>query len=136
MSDIAPPDAPRKKITIIKAGHHWAFKHFFAEKDLFRELAGYYDRVGYRFVLRTPGEKILVQKLLERRGFEVTLAESSLGYAVKISRQSRYSSLLRNSLAMIETDQWRIFLMKDREAAGQALRLGAKLLEVDVKFRI
>ena len=110
--------------------------HFFAEKALFQELADYYDRNGYRFVLKTPGERNLVQKLLVRRGFEVTLAESSRGYAVKLSRHSRYSALLKDSLAMIETDQWRIFLMKDRDSAGQALRLGARLLEVDVKFRI
>jgi hypothetical protein len=136
MSDIAPPAAPRKRITIIKAGHHWAFKHFFEERGIFQELADYYDRDGYRFVLRTPGEKILVQKLLERRGFDVTLAESTRGYAVKLSRKSRYSALLRDSLAMIETDLWRIFLMKDREAAQQALRLGAKMVEVDVQFKV
>jgi hypothetical protein len=136
MPDIAPPAAPRKGITIIKAGRHWAFKHFFAEKDIFQELADYYDRDGYRFILRTPGERNRVQKLLERRGFEVTLAESTRGYAVKLSRQSRYSALLKDSLAMIETDRWRIFLMKDRDAAQQALRLGGKMVEVDVQFPI
>lgn len=136
MPDAAPPAEPRKSITIIKAGRHWAFKHFFAEKDIFQELADYYDRDGYRFVLKTPGERILVQKLLERRGFKVIVAESTRGYAVKLSRQSRYSALLKDSLAMIETDLWRIFLMKDRDSAGQALRLGAKMVEVDVQFTV
>jgi hypothetical protein len=136
MPDAAPPAAPRESITIIKVGRHWAFKHFFAEKDIFQELADYYDKNGYRFVLKTPGERNLVQKLLERRGFEVTLAESSRGYAVRLPRQSRYSALLKDSLAMIETDQWRIFLMKDQDAAGQALRLGGKLVEVDVQFKV
>ncbi|OPY48687.1 MAG: hypothetical protein A4E49_03436 [Methanosaeta sp. PtaU1.Bin112] len=136
MPDMAPPAAPRKSITIIKAGRHWAFKHFFEDRSIFKELADYYDRDSYRFVIRTPGERNLVQKLLERRGFEVTLAESTRGYAVKLPRQSRYSSLLKDSLAMIETDQWRIFLMKDCGAAGQALRLGGKMVEVDVQFPI
>jgi hypothetical protein len=136
MPDIAPPAASRKSITIIKAGRHWAFRHFFAEKDIFQELADYYDRDGYRFILRTPGERNRVQKLLERRGFEVTLAESTSGYAVKLPRQSRYSVLLKDSLAMIETDRWRIFLLKDRDAAQQALRLGGKMVEVDVQFPI
>ncbi len=136
MPDIAPPAASRKSITIIRVGRHWAFKHFFSEKDIFQELADYYDRDGYRFILRTPGERNLVQKLLERRGFEVTLAESTRGYAVKLSRQSRYSALLKDSLAMIETDRWRIFLLKDRDAAQQALRLGGKIVEVDVQFPI
>jgi hypothetical protein len=128
--------ASEKSITIIKAGRHWLFKHFFEDKSIFKELADYYDKDGYRFVLRTPGERNLVQKLLERRGFEVILAESSRGYVVKLSRQSRYSALLKNSLAMIETDEWRIFLMKDRPSVQQALHQGAKLLEVDVQFQI
>ncbi len=126
--------APQKSITIIKAGHHWLFKHFFEDKDIFKELADYYDKDGYRFVLRTPGERNLVQKLLERRGFEVILAESTRGYVVKLSRQNRYAAMLKNSLEMIETDEWRVFLMKDRAAAQQALDQGAKLVEVDVQF--
>lgn len=128
------PAAPKKSITIIKAGHHWLFKHFFEDKDIFKELADYYDKDGYRFVLRTPGEKNLVQKLLDRRGFEVILAESSRGYVVKLSRQSRYAALLKHSLAMIETDEWRVFLMKDLASVRNAVRQGAKLVEVDVQF--
>jgi len=50
MPDIDPPAAPRKSITIINAGHHWAFKHFFADRDIFQELSDYYDRDGYRFI--------------------------------------------------------------------------------------
>jgi hypothetical protein len=134
MPDDDLPASPKKSITIIKAGSHWIFKHFFEDKDIFKELADYYDKEGYRFVLRTPGERNLVQKLLERRGFEVILAENSRGYVVKLSRQSRYSAVLKNSLDQIETDEWRIFLMKDLAAVKEALRQGAKLVEVDVHF--
>jgi len=134
MTDEYQPAAHGKRITIIKAGSHWIFKHFFEDKELFKELADYYDKDGYRFVLRTPGEKNLVQKHLERRGFEVILAESSRGYVVKLSRQSRYAGLLKNSLVMIETDEWRIFLMKDQAAVKEALHQGAKMVEVDVHF--
>jgi hypothetical protein len=42
--------------------------------------------------------------------------------------------VLKNSLAQIETDEWRIFLMKDLAAVKEALRKGAKLVEVDVHF--
>ena len=134
MPDDDLPAAPKKSITIIKAGSHWIFKHFFEDKDIFKELVDYYDKEGYRFVLRTPGERNLVQKLLERRGFEVILAENSKGYVVKLSRQSRYSAVLKNSLDQIETDEWRIFLMKDLAAVKEALHQGAKLVEVDVHF--
>jgi len=128
------PVSPKKKITIIRAGNHWAFKHFFEDKETFRELADYYDEDEFRFVLKTPGERNLVAKLLVRRGFAVRVIENSRGYVVKLSRKSRYSWILRNSLARIENDEWRIFLMKDEESVKEALKQGAKLVEVDVQF--
>ncbi len=129
-----PLPIPPKKITIIKAGGHWAFKHFFEDQGIFKELADYYDRDEFRFVLKTPGERNLVAKLLERRGFAVRLIENPRGYVVKIGRKSRYSWLLKNSLARIENDEWRIFLMKDEESVKEAIKQGAKLVEVDVQF--
>ena len=47
-------------------------------------------------------------------------------------RRIRHS--LKSSLAMIETLEWRIFLMKDLSAAEEAQKQGAKLVEVEVKF--
>jgi hypothetical protein len=134
MPDDDLPATPKKSIAIIKAGSHWLFKHFFEDKDIFKELADYYDKDGYRFVLKTPGERNLVQKLLERRGFEVALVEDSRGYIVKLGRQSRYAAVLKDSLAQIETNEVRVFLMKDKAAVKEALRQGAKLVEVDVIF--
>ena len=128
------PVTSKKSITIIKAGSHWIFKHFFDDTESFRELADYYDKDGYRFVLKTPGERNLVQKLLEHRGFEVELVENSRGYVVKLSRKSRYGDMLKNSLAQIDSPEWRIFLMKDQNAVLEAIRQGAKLVEVDVQF--
>jgi hypothetical protein len=130
----AVPAIQKKKITIVRAGHHWLFKYYFPDEDGFKELAEYYDKGCYCFVLKTPGERNLVQKLLEKRGFEVKLVENSRGYVVKLSRHSKYSSVLKNSLAQIETPEWRIFLMKDQAAVKEALRQGAKLVEVDVQF--
>lgn len=128
------PVNPKKEIAIIRVGSYWAFKHFFEDKEIFQELADYYDKDGFRFILKTPGERNLVAKILERRGFSVKVIESSRGYVVKLSRKSRYSWVLKNSLARIETAEWRIFLMKDKESVKEAKRLGAKLVEVDVQF--
>ena len=47
-------------------------------------------------------------------------------------RRIRHS--LKSSLAMIETLEWRIFLMKDLSAAEEAQKHGVKLVEVEVKF--
>lgn len=134
MPENAIPVVPKKSITIIKAGSHWIFKHFFEDRETFREIADYYDKDGYRFVLKTPGERNLVQKLLERRGFDILLMENSRGFVVKLSHKSRYAGVLKNSLAQIETSEWRIFLMKDQNAVKEAIRQGAKLVEVDVQF--
>ena len=128
------PVTSKKSIIIIKAGSHWIFKHFFEDMETFRELAHYYDKDGYRFVLKTPGERNLVQKLLEQRGFDVALVDNSKGYVVKLSHKSKYAGVLKNSLAQIETPEWRIFLMKDQAAVKEAIRQGAKLVEVDVQF--
>ena len=128
------PVNPKKEIAIIRVGSYWAFKHFFEDKEIFQELADYYDKDGFRFILKTPGERNLVAKILERRGFSVKVIESSRGYVVKLSRKSRYSWVLKNSLARIETAEWRIFLMKDEESVKEAKKLGAKLVEVDVQF--
>ncbi len=134
MSENPLPAVSKNIITIIKAESHWIFKHFFEDMETFRELADYYDKDGYRFVLKTPGERNLVQKLLEKRGFDVLLVENSRGYVVKLDRKSRYAEVLKNSLSQIETPERRIFLMKDQSAVKEALRQGAKLVEVDVQF--
>ncbi len=134
MSENPLPAVSKNIITIIKAGSHWIFKHFFEDMEIFRELADFYDKDGYRFILKTPGERNLVQKLLEQRGFDVMLVENSRGYVVKLDRKSRYAGVLKNSLAQIETPERRIFLMKDQAAVKEALRQGAKLVEVDVQF--
>ena len=124
----------RKHITMFKVGKYWIFKHFFDDKESFKELADYYDKNGYRFVLKTLGERNKALKLLERKGFDIDLVEDLKGYVVKLDRYSKYALVLKNSVNHIETPEWRIFLMKDKAAVEEAVRMGAKIVEVDVKF--
>jgi hypothetical protein len=124
----------RKRITIFKLRGHFVFRHYFDDKEIFRELADHYDRSNYRFEFKTPAERNKALKLLERRGFDVDLVEDTKGYVVKLSRYSKYATVLKNSVAHIVTPEWRIFLMKDMTAVAEALRQGAKVVEVDVKF--
>ncbi len=124
----------KKRINMFKTEGGWIFKHYFEDQQTFGDLAEYYDKNGYRFVFKTLGERNKALKILERRGFEMVMVENARGYVVKLSRYSRYAPLLKNSVAHIETPEWRIFLMKDLAAVEEALRLGAKLVEVDVKF--
>jgi len=73
-------------------------------------------------------------KLLELQVFDLELVEDLKRYAVKLPRYSKYAPVLKNSVATIETPEWRIFLMKDLVAVEEAQRLGAKMGEVEVKF--
>jgi hypothetical protein len=123
-----------KHITMFKVGKYWIFKYFFDDKESFKELADYYDKNGYRFVLKTLGERNKALKLLERKGFDIDLVEDLKGYVVKLGRYSKYALVLKNSVNHIETSEWRIFLMKDKAAVEEAVRMGAKIVEVDVKF--
>ena len=123
-----------KRITMFKAGGRWIFKHFFDDSAIFKELADYYNKDLYRFEFKTMGERNKALKLLELRGFEVELVEDLRGYVVKLPRYSKYAPVLKISVAMIESPEWRIFLMKDLAAVEEAQRQGAKLVEVEVKF--
>lgn len=124
----------RKRITMFKVGKTWIFKHFFDDKEIFRQLADHYNKNSYRFEYKTIGERNKALKLLEMRGFDVDLVENLKGYVVKLGRYSKYAPILKNSVTYIETPEWRIFLMKDLAAVEEALRQGAKMVEVDVKF--
>jgi hypothetical protein len=124
----------KKQIIIFKAGGHWVFKHYFDDRDIFRELVEYYDKDKYCFVLKTVGDRNRALKLLEIRGFVVALVENAREYVVKLNKYRKYGPILKNSVAQIENPEWRIFLMKDQTAVKEALQLGAKMVEVDVRF--
>lgn len=64
----------------------------------------------------------------------MALVENAREYVVTLNKYRKYGPILKNSVAQIETPEWRIFLMKDQAAVKEALQLGAKNIEVDVKF--
>jgi len=106
----------------------------FSSRGKDNELADYYNKDLYRFDFKTVGERNKALKLLEMRGFDVDLVEDLTGYVVKLPRYSKYAPVLKSTVAMIETPEWRIFLMKDLAAVEDAQKQGAKIVEVDVKF--
>jgi hypothetical protein len=112
----------------------WISKHFFDDSAIFKELADHYNKDLFRFEFKTVCESNKVLKLLELRGFEVELVEDLKGYVVKLPMYSKYAPVLKNSVAMIETPEWRIFLLKDLASVEEAQMHGAKIVEVDMKF--
>ena len=124
----------RKRVIMFKAACGWISKHFFDDSVISKELADHYNKDLYRCEFKTVGERNKAHKLLEMRGFDVDLVEDLKGYVVKLPRYSKYAPVLKISVAMIETPEWRIFLMKDLAAVEEGQKHGAKIVEVDVKF--
>jgi len=121
----------RKKIILFKIGKFWVFKHFFDNKEIFKALADSYNEDKFRFEFKTFGARNQALKILDRAGFEYELVEDLRPYVVKLSRYSKYAPLLKNSISFMETADWRIFLMKDKAAVEEALRLGAEQYQGD-----
>ena len=48
---------------------------------------------------------------------------------VKLSRYSKYAPLLKDSIALMEAPDWRIFLMKDLRAVEGAMRMGTGMYQ-------
>jgi len=119
----------RKRVTLFKLGKLWVFKYFFDDKEIFKALADSYNRNKFRFEFKSFGVRNDALKVLEKAGFEYELVEDLRPFAVKLSRYSKYASLLKNSISYLETPDWRIFLMKDLAAVDEALRMGAEMYQ-------
>jgi hypothetical protein len=71
---------------------------------------------------------------LERNGFDYELVEDLKGYVVSMPKSAKYAQILKNSVARSETDNERIFLMKDLASVEEAVGLGAKIYELRTQF--
>jgi hypothetical protein len=94
-------------------------------------LADNYHKDKFRFEFKTFGARNQALKLLERADFDYELVEDLSPFVVKISRYSKYATLLKNSISFMETADWRIFLMKDMAAVEGTMRLGAEPYQGD-----
>ena len=120
-----------KRITLFKVGKLWVFKHFLDDKETFKALAEFYNDDKFRFEFKTFWERNNALKILDRNGFDYELVENLRPFVVKLSRYGKYAPLLKNSIAHMETSDWRIFLMKDLSSVEEAVRMGAKMYQGD-----
>ncbi len=123
----------RKHVTFFKLGKLWVFKQFFDNHELFNALLDYYNKDLYRFEFKSIGARNNALKLLEKNGFDYDLVEDLKGYVVELSKTTKYSLILKNSVAFKETANERLFLMKDQAVEG-AVGLGAKIYEGEISF--
>jgi len=124
----------RTKITVFRIGRIWAFKHFFGEKEIFKLLADHYSRENYRFEFLTEHERDEAFEKLKGRGFDFLVVEDLAGYVVSLDRSSKYAPVLKNSIEHIETQNERIFLMKDLVSVEEALEFGAEIYDGIIPF--
>ena len=124
----------RKHVTFFKLGKLWVFKQFFDNHELFNALLDYYNKDLYRFEFKSIGARNNALKLLEKNGFDYDLVEDLKGYVVELSKTTKYSLILKNSVAFKETANERLFLMKDQAAVEGAVGLGAKIYEGEISF--
>ncbi|MGC9515355.1 hypothetical protein [Methanocrinis sp.] len=124
----------RAKINVFRVGRIWAFKHFFGEKETFKLLADHYSRDNYRFEFLTEHERDEATEKLRARGFEIHLVEDPAGYVVSLEKSSKYASVLKNSIEYAETQNERVFLMKDLVSVELALDFGAEIYDGIMPF--
>jgi hypothetical protein len=124
----------RKRITMFKLGKLWVFKYFFEDKMLYLALLGSYNKDQYRFEFNSVGARNNALKLLERSGFDYDLVEDLKGYMVQFPKSAKYAQILKNSVAVKETANDRLFVMKDLAAVEEAVRLGARIYEGEMPF--
>jgi hypothetical protein len=129
--DVVPK---RKHITMFKLGKLWVFKYFFEDKTLFLALLGSYNKDQYRFEFNSVGARNNALKLLERSGFDYDLVEDLKGYVVQLPKSAKYAQILKNSVAVKETANDRLFVMKDLAAVEEAVSLGAKIYKGEIAF--
>jgi hypothetical protein len=124
----------RTKITVFRVGRIWTFKHFFGEKENFKILADHYSRENYRFEFLTEYERDEAFEKLKDRGFDFQIVEDLAGYVVSLDRSSKYAPVLKNSIEHIETQNERVFLMKDLVSVEEALDFGAEIYDGIIPF--
>jgi len=124
----------RAKINVFRVGRIWAFKHFFGDKETFKLLADHYSRDNYRFEFLTEHERDEAFRKLAGRGFDCHLVEDLAGYVVSLDKSSKYAPVLKNSIEYAETQNERVFLMKDKVSVEEALEFGAEIYDGIIPF--
>ncbi len=103
----------RPRINIFKLSGAYYFKYFFDDPELFRELGSFYEKQRYRFKMPMLGERNKVMKLLDRKGYDLTIIEDPAPYTVEISKSQKYGELLKNSINSYPLRDKIVLIMKD-----------------------
>ena len=117
----------RDEINVFKLDKIYVFKHFFDDKEIFKDLVDFYNSESFRFEMKSAGARNKVMKTLYMKyGFDANYVDDPADYTVMIGKDKKYAQILKDSVDFKETKDARIFIMKDLAAVADAIGLGAK----------
>ena len=117
----------RDEINVFKLDKIYVFKHFFDDKEIFKDLVDFYNSESFRFEMKSAGARNKVMKTLYMKyGFDANYIQDPADYTVMIRKDQKYAGILKNSVDFKETKDARIFIMKDLAAVADAISSGAK----------
>ena len=116
----------RDTINVFKLNKIYVFKHFFEDKEIFKDLVDFYNPESFRFEMKNAGTRNKVMKTLYMKyGFDANYIETPDDFTVIIGKDKKYAGILKHSVDFKETNDARIFIMKDLASVEDAISLGA-----------
>lgn len=127
MAEFHPANLTR--LNVFPADGAYRFRAYFDEPGLFATLAPHYDEDRYRF--EVPDARFeRVAETLRAYGYEPVVVEDPTPFVVGHRRFREHPSILfEAAVERRRTDDYTLFLLKDRASVAAALEAGAVALE-------
>lgn len=123
------------RINVFEVDGRYVFKHYFEDYDLFSELQDYYNENHFEVPKNSFGG---VRELLEEHRYDAVIVEDIKSHCVAKRRYTDHPDVLfKHSVLKRHTEDYNVFVMKDKENRDKAIREGALPLEelgIDVTF--
>lgn len=114
-----------ERINAFPVGGAFYFKHYFEARQVFAELARYYDDTGYRFEV-PAGRFPTVQEFLSRHGYALVPVEEVAAFTVVKRKYTEHPRMLfEGSVYHVGLRNFNCFVMKDQANVEQAVAQGA-----------
>lgn len=117
--------ANRTRLNVFPFDDEYRFRHYFEEPGLFASLAPFYEEEHYRFAV--PQARFeTVAELLRGHEYEPVVVEDPTPFVVAHRRFRDHPDVLfEGAVARDRTEQYTLFLLKDRESVTAATEAGA-----------
>lgn len=123
------------RINVFEVDGDYVFKHYFEDYDLFTELQDYYSGNRFEVPRNSFGG---VRELLEEHRYDAVIIDDVESHSVAKRRYTNHPDVLfKNSVLKRHTENYNVFVMKDKESRKKAVEKGAlPLSELDLDITI